>query len=309
LFKGGLTTSRLTLELLEIDYETVCNKIEDFIRSYVEKFEKEGAIVGMSGGIDSSVTTTLCVRALGRDKVFGLIMPERDSEPQNMKDAEQLAKKLKIKYEVFNITPILRQIGVYDLLPDSALKNKKWLMEKLQDIIRVSTFEAKPTELPTLDAKSRRRAFCFVLPKTRVRSIMLHYYGCLKRLLVVGTLCKSEYLTSNYDEHGDGACEIAPLRNLYKTQVRQLGKYLKLPKSIIEKPSTPDFLLGFIFTDEAFMGINYEKLDTILYCLERGMKSDEIAKEVNIDESIVKRYESSIEIANMRRQMPFAPQI
>ncbi len=182
-------------------------------------------------------------------------------------------------------------------------------MEKLQEIIRVSTFEAEPTELPTIDIKSKRRAFCFILPKTRVRSIMLYYYGCLKRLLVVGTLCKSEYLISTYDEHGDGACEIAPLMNLYKTQVRQLGRYLKLPKNIIEKPSTPDFLAGFIITDEVFMGIKYETLDTILYCLEKGMKSDEIAKELNIDEQLVKKCEYSIEVANMRRQMPFAPQI
>lgn len=141
-------------ESLTLDYESVSEKIEDFIRSSVQSFRKEGAIVGLSGGLDSSVTVALSVRALGPDKVFGLLMPDRDSEPQNMKDAEQLAKKLKIKYETFDLTPILRKIGVYDSLTDEIVKDKKLLMERLAETFRSATFEAKPKYLPIIDFKA-----------------------------------------------------------------------------------------------------------------------------------------------------------
>nr|MDO8079299.1 NAD(+) synthase [Candidatus Freyarchaeota archaeon] len=296
-------------ELLELDYELVCKKIEHFIRSFVESFQREGVIVGMSGGLDSSTTATLCVRALGHDRVFALLMPERDSEVQNLRDAEQLAIKLKIDYEVLDITPILRKIGIYEILPDKVVKNKKLLMEKIEGAIRVSTFEAKPTDLPIIDIKSGRRAYCFTFPKVRLRSIMLHYYACLKKLLVTGTITKSEYVTSLYDEHGDGACEIAPLRNLYKTQVRQLAKYLKLPRNIVTKPSTPDLIMGSVVTDETLIGMKLETLDSILYYLEQGMETSEIAVKLDVDEIMVKKVENSVEMGKLRREMPFVASI
>ncbi|MGQ9723009.1 MAG: NAD(+) synthase [Candidatus Jordarchaeum sp.] len=307
--EGGCNTKSSVLEILELDYEAVSKKIEDFIRSSVQIFGKEGVIVGMSGGLDSSVTTALSVRALGPDRVFGLLMPERDSEKQFVKDAENLAKKLKINYEILDLTPILRKIGIYEMLPDSIIKNKKLLMEKLKDAVKVSTFEAQPSDLPIITFKTGTRAYCFILPKVRLRSVMLYYYGCLKKLLVTGTLCKSEYLTSTYDEHGDGACEIAPLRNLYKTQIRQLAKYLELPKNIVTKPSSPDLLLGSIVTDEILTGMKYEVLDPILYLLEKGMKRSEIVEMLGVDEGIVRRVENSIIMANLRREMPFAAPI
>ncbi|WXG39475.1 MAG: NAD(+) synthase [Candidatus Freyarchaeum deiterrae] len=292
-------------ESLTLDYESVSEKIEDFIRSSVQSFRKEGAIVGLSGGLDSSVTVALSVRALGPDKVFGLLMPDRDSEPQNMKDAEQLAKKLKIKYETFDLTPILRKIGVYDSLTDEIVKDKKLLMERLAETFRSATFEAKPKYLPIIDFKAGTRAYCFVLPKVRLRSVILFHQGCLRKLLVVGTSTKTEWLVSNYDEHGDGAAEIAPIKNLYKTQVKQFGEYLGVPKNITEKPSSPDMILGTIATAETIIGIKYETLDPILYCLEKGMRSDEIARELDVDEDTVKRVENTVEAAELRRGMPY----
>lgn len=296
-------------ELLKLDYELVSKKIEQFIRSFVEVFQREGVIIGMSGGLDSSTMATLCVRALGHDRVFGLLMPERDSEVQNIRDAERLATNLKIEYEVLDITPILKEIGIYNILTDEVVKNKKLLMQKVNEAIRVSTFEAKPTDLPIIDIKSGRRAYCFTFPKVRIRSIMLYYKACLKKLLVVGTINKSEYVTSTYDEYGDGACEIAPFRNLYKTQIRQLAQYVGVPENIVKKPSTPDLIEGSVVTDEVLIGLKYETLDTILYFLEKGMKTSEIARELDVDENIVKKVENSVEMAKLRREMPFAAPI
>jgi NAD+ synthase len=298
----------LVLErMLDLDYKNVSEKIEDFIRSSVDLFEKKGVIVGLSGGLDSSTLATLSVRALGRDRVFGLLMPERDSEPQNFRDAEQLASELKIDYEILDITPILRKMGIYELLPDKIAKNKKLLMETLKEAKRASTFEAKPTKLPIIGIKSGSLGYCFTFPKVRVRSIMLHYRACLKKLVVAGTITKSEYVTSTYDEHGDGACDIAPLRNLYKSQVRRLAQYLGVPKNIVTKPSSPDLIAGSVVTDEVLIGMNYETLDSILYCIEKGMKISEIARELEVEESTVERVANSVEMAKLRREMPFTP--
>ena len=307
--EGGLYTKTSIVEMLELDYEKVSGKIEEFIRNFVQSFGKEGVIVGMSGGLDSSVVTTLSVRALGRDRVFGLLMPERDSEPQNFKDAKQLAFKLKIEHKVLDLTPILRKIGIYEILPDKIAKNKKLLMEKLKEAKRASPIEAKPTHLPIIGMKSGRLGYCFTFPKVRLRSIILCYHACLKKLLVAGTISKSEYVTSTYDEHGDGACDIAPLRNLYKTQIRKLAQHIGLPKNIISKPSTPDLIAGSIVTDEVLMSMKYETLDSILYLLEKGMKSSKIAIELGIDEDTVKRVENTVSMAKLRREMPYAPPI
>ncbi len=322
----------LMVEMLELDYEVVSEKIEEFIRNYVRILKKEGVIVGLSGGLDSSTVATLSVRALGPERVFGLIMPERDSEPQNLRDAKRLASSLKIEYDVIDLTPILRKMGIYDILPDSIVKNKKLFIEKLREAYRVSVFEHKAVDLPIvdpqsfdgdysftlrdktseiemIDIKSGRRGYCFTFPKVRLRSIMLHYHACLRKLLVAGTITKSEYVTSTYDEHGDGACEIAPLKNLYKTQVRQLAHHLKLPKYILNKPSTPDLILGSIITDEALIGMDYLKLDSILCCLERGMQTQEIVEKLEVEESVVRRVQNTLTMASYRRQMPFAPSV
>ena len=296
-------------EMLELDYGYVSEKIEEFIRDSVQAFEKDGVIIGLSGGLDSSVVATLSVRALGRDSVFGLLMPERDSEPRNIKDAELLASKLKIEYEVLDLTPILRRIGVYDIIPDSIAKDKKALIKKLREVKRVSTFELKSDYIPMISIKSGRPSWRYAIPKLRLRSIMLYFNAFHRNLLVTGTLNRSEYLTSHYDEHGDGACDIAPIRGLYKTQVRQLARYLGVPKRIIEKPSSPDIILGSIVTDENLLGMSFETLDPILYLLEQGMNTSEIASALEVDLETVKMIENTVAMAKLRREMPFAPQI
>lgn len=297
------------VDILEGDYGYICESIEDFIRNMVRITEKDGVIIGMSGGLDSSVVATLSVRALGRDGVFGLLMPERDSSEQNFKDAKHLASKLKIKYEVLDLTPILGEMGIYDALPDRIAKNKNLLKERIEELKRVATFELKPAYLPMISIKSGRRGWRYAVPKLRLRSTMLYYYGLGRNLLVAGTLNKTEYLTSFYDEHGDGACDIAPIRGLYKTQVRQLAHYIGVPKRIIQKPSSPDVFAGSIITDEVLMGMSYETLDPILYYLERGMETSEISGKLDIDEGTVKMVENSIAIAELRRMMPFAAPI
>lgn len=288
------------LESMKLDCEKVSKQIEDFISSSVQNFKREGVIIGLSGGIDSSVVATLSVRALGRDQVFALIMPDKDSETSNMKDAVSLAKSLKIKYDVSDISPILDKIGIYNLVPSESLKDKKVLVERIKNLRRSSTFEVQTVGFPIRSSLT----YAYLLPKPRIRSILLFFNARIRNLLVVGTINKSEYCVGTYDKYGDGACEISPIQSLYKTQVRQLAKYLEVPKRIIAKPPTPDLFLGSIFTDEFIIGMSFNQLDPILYCIEIGMKSSEISEALGVKEAVIKEVKKAIATADFKREIP-----
>jgi len=307
---SGRNTS--TRDLWEKGYtpDQLALKIEDFIRGSVKRFDKNGVIIGLSGGIDSSVVSFLSVRALGKDRVFGLIMPERESSPKNIRDAEEIANSLEIKYEKIDLTPFLEELGVYKLVPPGISRSKLVLTKGLEifkkrrgvrmihslGILGVAT----PDELS-------QRVTAIMLPKLRMRSLILYYHAALKDLLVVGTTNKTEYLLGHYDKYGDGACDIEPIRGLYKTEVRRLAEYLGVPGKIIDKPPTHDLFAGFILTDEAMMGMSFEKMDLILEKLERGEIEEKIAKELGIEIEFIKEVEKAIENQKINREMPFSP--
>jgi len=293
-------------ELKGLDYEEVAAELEDFIRVHVETFDRDGIILGLSGGVDSATVATLGVRALGEDRVFALILPERDSEPENIKDAVSLADSLGIEYEVINITPILREFGIYNLITDESAKNKEY-WASVFDAVRSRGIYTN--HIVGIGLPSRRSGFslAFVVPKVRTRASLIHYYSFLKNLLVTGTVNKTEYTIGTYDKHGDGACEIAPLRHLYKTQIKELARRLGVPKKIIDKPSTPDLFAGSLLTVEYMVGMPLEQLDAILYCLEKGMPPDEIASALNVDENVVKETMLVIPTQEVIRSMPIVP--
>jgi NAD+ synthase len=287
------------LESMKLDYENVSKKIEDFISNCVQNLGRDGSIIGLSGGIDSSVVAALSVRALGRDRVFGLIMPDKDSETSNIEDAISLAKSLGIKYEVLDITPIIKKIGVYNLVPPKLQKNKEFWV-KWVNLRMSATFEAPKVGVPI----GSSLAYVYSLPKLRIRSVLLFFNAQHRNLLVVGTTNKSEYLIGHYDKYGDGACEAEPLQALYKTQVRQLARYLELPKNIIEKPPSLDIFYGSVITDEFIIGMSFDQLDLILYGLEIGMKSSEITEELDVKEAVIKEVEKAVATADFKRKMP-----
>ncbi|ENN95705.1 NAD+ synthetase [Methanocaldococcus villosus KIN24-T80] len=218
-------------------------KITKFIRDEVEKAKANGVVIGLSGGIDSTVTAFLCVKALGKDKVLGLIMPEKMSKIEDIEDAKMVAELLGIKYKIIDITDILKAFGVYS---------------------PVKEFEFADANL-----------------KPRVRMCLLYYYANKYNLLVVGTGNKSEWLTGYFTKYGDGAADIYPILDLYKTDVRNLAKELKVPEKIIMK--TPSAGLWEGQTDEEELGISYDLLDKILILYEKGKNAEEISRELNID--------------------------
>jgi NAD+ synthase len=294
------------------DLERLSLKIEEFIREQVERFRKNGVILGLSGGIDSSVVAFLAVRALGKGRVFGLIMPDKESSPQNIEDARLVARILGIKVKEIDITPILESIGVYKLAPARILKNKELLLGILnlyrreRGVRMLHSLGVLGLETPD---KISQIATARMLPKLRIRSLLLYYYGVQKNLLVCGTTNKTEYMLGHYDKYGDGACDIEPIRILYKTEVFELAKFLGVPERIIKKPPTHDLFAGFILTDEEMMGMSFEVVDSILKGLEEGKSEEEISRELKIDLSIIEEVKRAVKNQEINRSMPLSPQL
>jgi len=281
---------------MKIEPEKVALSLENFIKEHSEKLEREGVILGLSGGIDSAVVAALCVRALDPKKIFALIMPEKDSKKEHTQDALNFARELNIEAKLVDITPYLEKLGVYELFPlDKFLslgKLKGTLIRKAYHF-----YERKTGKLPFLESLSgfKDKEFnsylakgnAYYRAKHRLRMILLYLYAELENRLVVGAGNKSEYKIGYFVKHGcDDATDIMPLLNLYKTQVRELARYLNIPARIIEKPPSPDVMPG-LAADEEVLKISYKKMDLILLALEKGWKLSDVVKTLGVEEDEV----------------------
>jgi NAD+ synthase len=277
---------------MKIKAEEVSLSLENFIKEHVDKLERDGVILGLSGGIDSAAVAELCKKAVGPERTLALLMPEKDSEKEHIQDALDFAKELGVETRLINITPYLKKLGIYKFAPLGAIpfsrKLRGFLIKKLIHYYEGRTGE-HPFSVSMVGLKGKAfgsfisHKVAYYRIKHRMRMILLYYHGELENRLVVGAANKSEYEIGYFVKHGcDDATDIMPLLNLYKTQVRELARYLNIPWRIMEKPPSPDILPGII--DEDAIGISYEKLDLILLAMEKGWEIAEIAQALEIEE-------------------------
>ncbi|HID47584.1 MAG TPA: NAD+ synthase [Methanothermococcus okinawensis] len=250
--------------------EKTVEKLTDFIRDVVKRANAKGVVVGLSGGIDSSVVATLCVKALGRDKVLGVIMPERDTDPRDVEHAKRIAEKLGIKYILSDITDVLKAFGAGGYVPTREF-------DKIAD--------------GNL--------------KARIRMCILYYFANKRNLLVAGTSNKSELYMGYGTKYGDLASDFLVIGNLFKSEVRELARYLGVPQEIIDKPPSAGLWKGQ--RDEEELGISYELLDKILERIERGEDKEKISKDLDIPLSQVEEVLNRIE-SNRHKLGPIFPQ-
>ncbi len=207
------------------DYKKEIIRIIEFIRIELSKAGLSKLIIGLSGGIDSAVTTALSIKAIGKENVVAVMMPYKSSHPDSLKHAEQFAKILGIQYEIIDISSMVdAYFGNYAL--DAGILRKGNLM-------------------------------------ARERMCILYDLSAKYQALVAGTGNRSEMMVGYCTQYGDNACAFEPLGHLFKTEVREIARILEIPQSIIDKKPSAD--LWQEQTDEDELGITYDELDEILY--------------------------------------------
>ncbi|MCS3901083.1 NAD+ synthase [Methanococcus voltae] len=226
------------------------NLIVDFIREYYETTGVKGVVLGLSGGIDSSLVAHLAVKALGADKVYGIIMPESKSNPMDKEHGELVAHLLGINYHISDITPLMEAFGAGGYSKDENGNLKEF--DKLAD--------------GNL--------------KSRFRMCTLYYHANKNNNLVLGTGNKSEIYMGYGTKFGDLGCDVLPIGHLFKTEVRELARYIGVPEDIITKAPSGGLWEGQ--TDEKEMGITYETLDKLLGAMEMGKDPEYTAELLNI---------------------------
>ena len=225
----------------DLDYKQIISKIQNWIKEYVSSAKINGVVVGISGGIDSAVTTTLCVNALGKEKVIGLGLP-CSSIPQDLNDAKELADTLGIRFIKIELT------NVYD------------------EFIKVTTplFESSQMAMANL--------------KSRLRMMAIYFAGqSFGKLLVAGTSNRTELAIGYFTKYGDGGVDFEPLGALYKGEVRKIAQILSIPEKIIEKPPSAGLWQGQ--TDEGEIGMTYDLLDEILYRFDHYLDLNDLNAE------------------------------
>ena len=305
------------------DLETTVNSITYFIKNEVfEKFQKSGAVLGLSGGIDSAVTCGLCVKSLNPEKILGLIMPERESDPQSQETAENVGKEFNIETKVIDITNILESFGVYEKKEnivkekfpdfDSECKYRVVVPPKLESSVGIPYLEILDGKGIAHKNKISSSEFLNLTAATsikhRVRMALLYYHAEKDHLVVAGTTNKSEYMQGYFVKYGDGGSDIEPLVNLYKSQIYQLGKFLNVPNEVMTKDASPDVWSYTTNDEEFFYSVPYEIVDLILYGRENNLSINEIQKHSKISieniEKLLKFQDQKHIKSNHMREMP-----
>ncbi|AMW33122.1 NAD(+) synthase [Fervidobacterium islandicum] len=263
-------------------------KIVGFINSTIKKYNFRGAVIGVSGGLDSAVVLALLVKALGRDKVKAFILPERDSSKSSTKDAEMVCKHFDVEYKIISIAHVLRAMGVYKLFPPAL-----FIPEKVKASYAKKRWQRYPDPY-SMDLRNEGdelflKGIAYYRAKHRVRMCKLYFEAEKLGYCVVGTTNKTELALGLYVKWGDDSVDIEPIKHLYKTQVYALAKYLGVPEKIIQKPPTPDLIPGL--TDEEAFGLTYPEIDDILMKLDTG---------IDVDTEKAKRVKTLLELAKHR---------
>ena len=291
---------------LDFDVARTAERIPQKMREIVSAtLLRRGCVVAVSGGIDSSVCAALATLAMGKEKMFALLLPERDSSPRSKELGVQLCEHLGIPYEVKDIASTLEAIGCYrwrddairSVFPDyrDGWKNKIVISQNLLESDRINFFKMV-VENPRGERMEKRLPVAAYLQvvaatnfKQRIRKTLEFFHADRLNYAVVGTPNRLEYDQGFFVKNGDGAADIKPIAHLYKSQVYELANHLGLPEAICAaKPTTDTYSLPQ-GQDEFYFVLPYDRMDIVLCGMNGGKPAGEVAREAGLAAEQVER--------------------
>jgi NAD+ synthase len=294
------------LDVLKIDAAEETGKVTSFVAEQVAKvYRRRGVVVGLSGGVDSAVMCAIAVQAVGPDKVVGLVMPEKESNPISRQYAVSHAEELGIEFRQIDITPTVDTVVPYSwrdeyikklvpnyspgckyniTLPTDLLDRDSFNFYVLQVKLPDGTVEKKRLNLAEF-----RTITAFASIKIRARMIHLYAEAERRSLVVAGTTNRTEFILGDFCRYGDGGTDIEALARLYKNQIYQLADYLNVIPEICDRQPSPDTFSLPVSDQEFFFRIPFDKLDFLLYAWEHQVTLERTSKVLGLSNEAVER--------------------
>lgn len=291
------TKKTFSEDVLKIEnIESLTNKIAQQLKSdIVVKLRKNGGVIGISGGIDSSVTLALATRALGSDKVLGLILPEKDSSDDSKRLALELAEKFSIRTIEENITGALDGFNCYKRRDEAVARvfpeynpslfkmkigiNRTGLNQNLPPVFTVTIIDpAGKSKSEMIPMKEYLQIVAASNFKQRSRMSMLYYHAEANNYAVIGTPNKHEVEQGFFVKNGDSGVDVMPIAHFYKSQVYQFAEYLGIPREIINRTPTSDTYTAEQTQEEFFFQMPYKEMDLLWFGYENEYEAEEVGK-------------------------------
>lgn len=313
---------KFSADVLRLDAAKEVDRICDAIRTQIRDLRRRGAVVGVSGGIDSSVCTALCARALGGERVFGVFMPEADSDPESLRLGRLLTAKFGVQSAVEDIKPALEAAGCYrrrdefvkQVVPEFGPGWKFKIV--LPNATEGAAYNIFSIVVQSPDGKSRKerlplQAYLGIVATTnmkqRTRKQTEYYHADRLNYAVCGTPNRLEYDQGFFVKNGDGAADFKPIAHLYKSQAYQLAEYLGVPDEIRRRTPTTDTYSLPQTQEEFYFALPYEKMDLCLYALNHGIAAAEVAGVVGLTPQQVEHVYRDVETKRKTTWYQHAP--
>ena len=297
-------------DTLAIDLAAETERISRRIREYLTATRRKGAVVALSGGIDSSVTAALCVHALGPERVYGLHMPERASSPETIRLSTMVSDTFGFESSLEELSEVLAAAGCYrrydeairKVVPDYGPDWKSKIVlpsVTASDAFRIYSVVVEDPNGNQTKHRLSTDAYLGVVAATnfkqRVRKMFEYYYADLLNYVTTGTPNRLEYDQGFFVKLGDGAADVKPIAHLYKSQVYALAEFLGVPEEIRTRPSTTDTYSLAQSQEEFYFSLPYQRMDLCLYGKNNGLPLSDIAEATGLDVEQVQRVFRDIE--------------
>ncbi len=314
-------------DLLKIDPKRESAIVAEFMGAQLKGTPKrDGIIVGISGGIDSAVVAALAVAAVGKDRVYGLILPEKESNPISAEFAKKVIDKLGIRHHTVELTEAVGSFAAYKtrdeiikgIFPEynENYKFNIYLPQNLLDVDRYNFYTLRIDDGKGNHKEKRltKQQFLTITAaanvKIRSRMIALYFTGEQMNYLVAGTTNKTEFLLGDYCKFGDGGTDIEAISHLYKSQVYQIGEYYGVPQEIIDRVPSPDTFSLPVSDQDFYFCLPFNLLDPLLYAWEYKVDIGSVSKELGLTAEQINRayrdFESKHTTTEHIRQLPYA---